>query len=89
MSARPPPARGCSQGTITPARLGERLRALGIRALPGRPATLPQLATEVPAAVLAELLNLTPGTATRWTRDAGGDWSRYAAELAQRRDHQP
>ena len=69
---------------ITAARLGERLRLLGVRALPGRRATLLQLAAEVPAAVLAELLNLTPGTATRWTRDAGGDWSRYAAELARR-----
>ena len=73
---------------ITPARLGERLRALGIRALPGRRATLLQLAAEVPAAVLAELLHLTPATATRWTRDAAGDWSRYAADLASRGDHQ-
>lgn len=73
----------------TASRLGERLRLLGIRALPARRATLVQLAAEVPAAVLAELLNLTPGTATRWTRDAGGDWSRYAAELARRHDHQP
>lgn len=72
---------------ITASRLGERLRLIGVRALPGRRATLVQLAAEVPAAVLAELLNLTPGTATRWTRDAGGDWSRYAAELARRRDH--
>jgi hypothetical protein len=74
---------------ITASRLGERLRLLGVRALPGRRATLLQLAAEVPAAVLAELLHLTPGTATRWTRDAGGDWSRYAADLARRRDHQP
>ncbi len=74
---------------INPSRLGERLRLLGVRALPGRRATLLQLAAEVPAAVLAELLHLTPGTATRWTRDAGGDWSRYAADLASRRDHQP
>jgi hypothetical protein len=49
---------------------------------------LAQLAAEVPAAVLAELLQLTSGTATRWTRDAGGDWSRYAAELARERSHQ-
>src|SRR5664280_171274 len=68
---------------ITPARLGERLRTLGVRALPGRRATLLQLAAEVPAAVLADLLHLSVGTATRWTRDAGGDWSRYAAELAR------
>lgn len=74
---------------ITPSRLGERLRLLGVRALPGRRATLLQLAAEVPAAVLAELLHLTPGTATRWTQDAGGDWSRYAADLARRNDHQP
>ena len=74
---------------INPSRLGERLRQLGVRALPGRRATLLQLAAEVPAAVLAELLHLTPGTATRWTRDAGGDWSRYAADLARRNDHQP
>lgn len=74
---------------ITPSRLGERLRRLGVRALPGRRATLLQLAAEVPAAVLAELLHLTPGTATRWTRDAGGDWSRYAADLARRNDYQP
>ena len=73
---------------ITRARLGERLRHLGIRALPGRRATLLQLAAEVPAAVLADLLALSPGTATRWTRDAGGDWSRYAASLALPRDHQ-
>ena len=72
---------------ITPARLGERLRILEVRALPGRRATLLQLAAEVPAAVLAELLHLTPTTATRWTQDAGGDWSRYAANLAKERDH--
>ena len=73
---------------ITPARLGERLRHLGIRALPGRRATLLQLAAEVPAAILADLLHLSPGTATRWTRDAGGNWSRYAASLALTRSHQ-
>jgi hypothetical protein len=72
---------------ITASRLGERLRLLGVRALPGRRAALLQLAAEVPAAVLAELLHLTPGTATRWTRAAGGDWSRYAAELATERSH--
>jgi hypothetical protein len=73
---------------ITPARLGEHLRTLGIQALPGRRATLLQLAAEIPAAVLAELLHLTPTTTTRWTPDAAGDWSRYAADLASKRDHQ-
>ena len=73
---------------ITASRLGERLRLLGVRALPGRRATLLQFAAGVPAAVLAELLHLTPGTATRWTRDAAGDWSRYAADLARKNDYQ-
>jgi len=35
------------------------------------------------------LLHLHPTTAVRWVRDAGGDWNRYAAQLAQARDHQP
>lgn len=74
---------------LTPARLGERLRALGIHAQPGRRAALTSLAAQLPAAVLAELLNLHPTTAVRWVRDAGGDWNRYAAQLLQARDHQP
>lgn len=74
---------------LTPARLGERLRALGIHAQPGRRSALTSLAAQLPAAVLAELLNLHPTTAVRWVRDAGGDWNRYAAQLLQARDHQP
>ena len=70
---------------LTPAQLGVRLRRLGMYAIAGRRATLSQLAAELPAAVLADLLHLAPTTAVRWVRDAGGDWSRYAAELA--RDH--
>ena len=42
---------------------------------------MPHLAAELPAAVLADLLDLTPGTAVGWVNDAGGDWSRYAAAL--------
>ncbi len=67
---------------LNPSRLGERLRAVGLRALPARRATMLQLAAEVPAAVLADLLHLSAGTATHWTRDAGGDWARYAASIA-------
>lgn len=74
---------------LTASRLGERLRALGIRAQPGRRSAMNNLATQVPAAVLADLLNIAPTTAVRWVRDAGGDWSRYAAELARTNDHQP
>ena len=74
---------------ITPSRLGERLRALGIRAMPGRRAALIDLAAQLPAAVLADCLNLSPGTAVRWMHQAGADWNRYAAGIARSRDHQP
>jgi len=73
---------------LTPSRLGERLRKLGLRAQPARRATLTDLAAQLPAAVMADLLNLAPTTAVNWVRDAGGDWSRYAAQLAQDPSHQ-
>lgn len=66
---------------LTPARLGQRLRKLGIDARAARRAALIHLAAQLPAAVLADLLHLTPGTAVRWVNSAGGDWSRYAAAL--------
>ena len=50
---------------------------------------LTDLAAQMPAAVLADLLHIAPGTAVRWMRQAGGDWSDYAAELARTRHHQP
>ena len=74
---------------ITANWLSQRLRALGIHARASRRATLTDLAAQLPAAVLADLLHLAPGTAVHWTRDAGADWSRYAAELARTRNHQP
>jgi hypothetical protein len=74
---------------LTPSRLGERLRTLGIRAQPGRRAALAHLAAQLPAAVLADLLGLAPTTAVHWVHDAGGDWSRYAAQLARDDHHQP
>jgi hypothetical protein len=67
---------------LTPARLGQRLARLGIDARAARRATLLQLAAQLPAAVLADLLNLHPTTAVGWVNNAGGDWSRYAATLA-------
>jgi hypothetical protein len=74
---------------ITPSRLGERLRTIGIRAMPGRRAALIDLAAQLPAAVLADALNLSPGTAVRWMHQAGADWNRYAADIARSRIHQP
>ncbi|MFC6870862.1 hypothetical protein [Haloechinothrix salitolerans] len=74
---------------ITASHLAHRLRALGISTQAGRRAALLDLAAQVPAAVLADLLNLHPTTATKWMHQAGGDWNRYAAELARTRNHQP
>ena len=68
---------------ITAARLGERLGKLSIDGQAGRRAALLQLAAEVPAAVLSDLLGITTTTAADWAHAAGGDWSRYAAELAR------
>ena len=55
----------------------------------GRRAALTDLAAQLPAAVLADLLHLSPGAAVHWMHDAGADWTRYAAELARDRNHQP
>lgn len=74
---------------VTASRLGQRLNTLGIYAMAGRRATLTDLAAHLPAAVLADLLHMAPGTAVRWMHQAGGDWSGYAAELARTRHHQP
>ena len=74
---------------ITAPRLADRLRTLGIPSQAARRATLLDLAAQLPAAVLADLVNLHPTTAARWTHQARGNWTRYAAELARTRNHQP
>lgn len=74
---------------LTAARLGDRLRKLGIRAQSGRRAALTHLAAQLPATVPADLLGIHPTTAVNWVHDAGGDWNRYAAQLTQTGNHQP
>ncbi len=74
---------------ISASHLGHRLRKLGIGALSGRRSTMTHLAAHLPAAVLADLLNVSAGTAVRWMHEAGADWTRYAAELLQDDDPQP
>jgi len=66
--------------------LGARLRRLSIEPQAGRRGALIHLAATLPAAVLARTLNLTPLTAVRWVKVAGGDWNNYAAELLQSDD---
>ncbi|WP_327257274.1 hypothetical protein [Streptomyces sp. NBC_01244] len=55
--------------------------SLGIYSRPGRTSVLMGLSTQLPAAVLTELLGISPETATAW---GGGNWARYAAELQGR-----
>ncbi|MCA1674301.1 MAG: hypothetical protein LC799_19640, partial [Actinobacteria bacterium] len=74
---------------ITASRLADRLRALGIPTQAARRAALIDLAAQLPAAVLADLMNLHPTTATNWVHQAEGTWTNYAAELARTRNHQP
>jgi hypothetical protein len=74
---------------ITPSRLGDRLTPLGIDARAGRRAALLQLASQLPAPVIADALGITATTATDWVKAAGGDWANYAADTARRQFAQP
>ncbi|MFF3518507.1 hypothetical protein [Streptomyces sp. NPDC002573] len=64
--------------------MGERLRKLGIRLAETRSTALFQLATELPAAVLARTLGIDITVAVKWQRAAAGDWGVYAAEISRR-----
>jgi len=56
-----------------------RLVTIGVANLQVRTATLLDLATHIPATVLADLVGLHDNTAARWNRAAGGDWATYVA----------
>ncbi|MBA3630884.1 MAG: hypothetical protein H0W55_14655 [Actinobacteria bacterium] len=59
-----------------------RLGALGVECRAQRRAALLQLASEVPASVLGDMLNLSPSTAAKWVEWAGGNWTNYVAHRA-------
>jgi hypothetical protein len=69
---------------ISAFRLAERLRQLGLRSGRARSAALFQLATELPAALLARLLGIHVSVAVSWQRASAGDWTSYAAEVSRR-----
>lgn len=69
---------------ISAFRMAERLRQLGICSGPARSAALFQLATDLPAAVLARLLGIHIAVAVAWQRASAGDWAAYAAEISRR-----
>jgi hypothetical protein len=63
-----------------------QLVAVGIHPYESRKAALYQLAGEVPAPVLAELIGITPKNAVGWAKLAARDWSGY---LTHRANQQP
>jgi hypothetical protein len=72
---------------ISAYRLRERLATVGI-AGSLRTTALFQLATELPAAILARTLGVHIQVAVQWQKASAGDWAAYAADVAQRNPHQ-
>lgn len=72
---------------ISAEHLRQRLKALGIQPRQARNAALFQLATELPAAVLARLLGIDITAAVAWQRLSSGDWMAYAADVSRRAEH--
>lgn len=70
---------------ISAQQLTHRLNALGIRPSPDRSTALFQLATEVPAAILARTLGIHTDVAVTWQRHSAGDWTTYAAAISRRK----
>jgi hypothetical protein len=73
---------------ISADRLNQRLHQHGIHAGPARSTALFQLATELPAAVIARMLGVHIKVAVQWQKAAGGDWTNYAADYSRRPTHQ-
>jgi hypothetical protein len=69
---------------ISPYRVSERLRQIGIRPGPARSTALFQLATELPAALLARMLGIHIDVAVAWQHASAGDWMNYAADISRR-----
>jgi hypothetical protein len=70
---------------ISAFRMAERLRQLGIRCNQARSTALFDLATDLPAALLARMLGIHITVAVAWQRASAGDWTSYAAEVSRRK----
>jgi hypothetical protein len=69
---------------VSSGHLGQRLKDLGIRPGQARSTALFQLASELPAALLARMLGIHIDVATTWQRLSSGDWMAYAADVSRR-----
>ena len=74
---------------ISAERLAERLRQLGLRSGQARSTALFQLATELPAALLARMLGIHISVAVAWQHASAGDWTNYAADYSRRPNNRP
>lgn len=66
--------------------LTNRLNHHGISTRPARNGALAALASELPAAILADLLGMHIHTAVRWVTYAQRDWADYLAAKAAERN---
>jgi hypothetical protein len=73
---------------VSAGHLGQRLKDIGIQPGPTRSTALFQLATELPAAILARMLGIHIDVAVAWQHASSGDWAAYAAAVS-RRPHNP
>jgi len=73
---------------VSAGHLGQRLKDIGIQPGPTRSVALFQLATELPAAILARMLGIHIDVAVAWQHASAGDWTDYAADVS-RRPHDP
>lgn len=60
-----------------------QLVAIGMKPNEGRKAALFQLAADMPAPVLGELIGISNNNAAQWARLASRDWRSYIAERAR------
>ncbi len=71
---------------ISAFQLAERLRQHDLHPGQSRSTALFQLATDLPAAILARMLGIHISVAVAWQRASSGDWTTYAADVSRRTD---
>jgi hypothetical protein len=59
--------------------------SFGLHPGQARSTALFQLATDLPAAIIAKMLGIHISVAVAWQRASNGDWAAYAAEVSRRR----
>jgi L-alanine-DL-glutamate epimerase-like enolase superfamily enzyme len=66
-----------------------RLNTIGVQVRAARNTTMMDLAGDVPAVVLSQLLGLHVRTTTDWARVAGTPGAEYAADVSRRKPNSP